>query len=81
MISGEAEEHLELRLGQFLKLADLVGSGGEGKTVIQEGLVEVNGEVETRRGRHLQREDLVTYKGRTVNVGDVLNSRGEQRRI
>jgi ribosome-associated protein len=36
-----------------------VGSGGEAKVLIQGGEVRVNGEVETRRGRKLQRGDVV----------------------
>ena len=46
-------------LGQALKVASLVGSGGEAKVVIQAGEVLVNGEVETRRGRKLQEGDVV----------------------
>ena len=42
-----------IRLGQFLKLANLVETGGLAKEVIAEGQVEVNGEVDTRRGRQL----------------------------
>ena len=42
-----------IKLGQALKLANLVSSGVEAKIVIQEGLVKVNGEVDTRRGRKL----------------------------
>ena len=72
------EERLELRLGQFLKLADLVGSGGEGKILIQDGLVTVNDEVETRRGRHLQLDDVVTCRGRKVKVAQVLREREER---
>lgn len=68
-------ERLDLRLGQFLKLADMVGSGGEAKIVIQDGLVTVNGEVETRRGRHLQPDDVISYRGRTVSVQQVLHGR------
>lgn len=48
-----------ITLGQALKAADLVGSGGEAKVLIQEGLVTVNGEVETRRGRQLVSGDVV----------------------
>lgn len=48
-----------IRLGQLLKLADLVESGADAKAVLQEGLVTVNGQAETRRGRQLQRGDLV----------------------
>jgi ribosome-associated protein len=46
-------------LGQALKVASLVGSGGEAKVVIQAGEVLVNGEVETRRGRQLEEGDVV----------------------
>ena len=46
-------------LGQALKVANLVGSGGEAKVVIQAGEVLVNGEVETRRGRKLEEGDVV----------------------
>src|SRR3546814_7942668 len=42
-----------IRLGQFLKLANLVEDGAEAKAVIGQGLVSVNGEVDTRRGRQL----------------------------
>lgn len=55
-----------MTLGQALKVADLVGSGGEAKLLIQEGAVLVNGEPETRRGRRLKTADVVeleTYDG------------------
>ena len=48
-----------IRLGQFLKLANLVESGAEAKAPIADGLVRVNGEVETRRGRQLAVGDVV----------------------
>ena len=57
-----------IRLGQLLKLADLVDDGGEAKEVLARGLVEVNGEVETRRGRQLLPGDTVTLGGETVTV-------------
>ncbi len=53
-----------IRLGQFLKLANLVESGAEAKPLIQDGRVQVNGEVVTRRGRQLVRGDVVTLAGR-----------------
>ena len=59
-----------IRLGQFLKLANLVESGAEAKPAIQEGLVRVNGEVETRRGRQLTVGDEVTLGGQTARVVD-----------
>lgn len=49
----------QIQLDQFLKLKNIVQSGGEAKHVIQGGLVKVNGEVETRRGRKLAPGDLV----------------------
>ncbi len=58
-----------IRLGQFLKLADLVDSGADAKPLLGDGLVSVNGEVEVRRGRQLRRGDLVTVGGDTVRVG------------
>ena len=48
-----------MTLGQALKASSFVGSGGEAKVLIQGGEVLVNGEVETRRGRKLQRGDVV----------------------
>ncbi|MCA9776679.1 MAG: RNA-binding S4 domain-containing protein [Candidatus Eremiobacteraeota bacterium] len=54
-----SELTLPIRLDQFLKLANLVGSGGEAKILIKDGAVLVNGEVELRRGRKLQAGDEV----------------------
>jgi ribosome-associated protein len=59
-----------IRLGQFLKLANLVESGAEAKPVIAEGAVLVNGEVETRRGRRLVVGDVVTLGGLSSRVSD-----------
>ena len=52
-----------IRLGQFLKLANLVESGAEAKPVVAAGRVRVNGQVETRRGRQLGRGDVVALDG------------------
>ena len=57
-----------IRLGQFLKLADLVDSGSDAKQVVVEGLVSVNGETEPRRGRQLARGDVVEHSGTAVRV-------------
>ena len=57
-----------ITLGQALKAADLVGSGGEAKVLIQGGEVRVNGEVETRRGRQLVPGDVVTLGGLAARV-------------
>jgi ribosome-associated protein len=48
-----------IRLGQLLKLADLADSGSDTKAVLATGVVEVNGETETRRGRQLHHGDVV----------------------
>lgn len=48
-----------ITLGQFLKREGLAATGGEAKMLIRDGLVQVNGEVETRRGRQLQPGDRV----------------------
>ena len=57
-----------IRLGQFLKLADLIDNGADAKPLMIQGLVSVNGEVETRRGRQLTRGDVVTLGGESVRV-------------
>lgn len=57
-----------IRLGQFLKLAGLLDSGGNAKEVIVEGHVLVNGEVERRRGLQLKEGDLITFQSRSVRV-------------
>ena len=59
-----------IRLGQFLKLANLVESGAEAKPLIASGMVSVNGEVETRRGRQLAQGDVVTLAGQSARVAD-----------
>ncbi len=48
-----------IRLGQLLKLADVIGSGAEVKAFLATEQVRVNGEVETRRGRQLHPGDVV----------------------
>ncbi|TLH63111.1 RNA-binding S4 domain-containing protein [Mycolicibacterium aubagnense] len=57
-----------IRLGQFLKLASLIDSGADAKAVIAEGMVEVNGEAETRRGRQLKPGDVVAFAGHRARV-------------
>ena len=57
-----------IRLGQFLKLAGFVATGGEAKRVIQSGEVLVNDQVETRRKRQLRDGDAVTVGDETIVV-------------
>lgn len=60
----------EIKLGQFIKLANLVETGGEAKEAIATGLVQVNGAVDTRRGKTLRPGDEVTLVD--ADTGDVL---------
>ncbi|CAJ1504348.1 RNA-binding S4 domain-containing protein [[Mycobacterium] burgundiense] len=57
-----------IRLGQFLKLAGLIDSGADAKSVIADGRVTVNGEVEQRRGRQLRVGDTVASAGQSARV-------------
>jgi ribosome-associated protein len=57
-----------IRLGQLLKLADLIDAGSDAKELLARGEVLVNGEVETRRGRQLVPGDTVTAHGETVGI-------------
>lgn len=58
-----------IRLGQFLKLADLIDTGGEAKVLIAAGDVRVNGAVDVRRGRQLFPGDEVAVLDRAARVG------------
>ncbi|WP_276950253.1 RNA-binding S4 domain-containing protein [Acetatifactor muris] len=57
-----------IKLGQALKAAGMTDSGVEAKYEIQDGLVKVNGEIETRRGKKLSAGDIVEYKGKTIKI-------------
>ncbi|KUI21741.1 RNA-binding protein [Mycobacterium sp. IS-1496] len=57
-----------IRLGQFLKLASLIDSGADAKSVIADGQVSVNGEIEVRRGRQLRPGDTVTLGADSARV-------------
>ena len=57
-----------IKLGQALKAAGMVESGVEAKEVIQEGLVMVNGETDTRRGRKLYGGDIVLFDGEEIRI-------------
>lgn len=59
-----------IKLGQALKAAGLVESGVDAKFVIQDGLVKVNGRVETQRGKKLVAGDIVEYDGNTIKISD-----------
>lgn len=57
-----------IKLDALLKFAALLSSGGEAKTAVAEGLVKVNGEICTMRGRKLRPGDCVEFGGRTVGI-------------
>ena len=57
-----------IKLDAFLKYAAMVGTGGEAKLVIADGLVQVNGEVCTMRGKKLRAGDTVTFADSTLLV-------------
>ena len=57
-----------IRLGQLLKLADVVDSGGEARDLLEHEEVLVNGERETRRGRQLHPGDVVTVADVVLEV-------------
>ena len=57
-----------IKLGQALKAANLVSSGLEAKFVIQDGLVKVNGEVETQRGKKLYDGAVVEFDGEQIKI-------------
>lgn len=57
-----------IKLGQALKAVGAVESGVEAKEVVQNGLVSVNGEIDTRRGRKLYDGDLVEFDGIQIKI-------------
>ena len=58
-----------IKLESAIKLAGWFETGGQAKTVVQGGEVQVNGETCTQRGRKLIPGDVVAYWGRTAQVG------------
>lgn len=57
-----------IKLQDLLKLAGLTYTGGAAKVMVQEGLVTVNGEVCTMRGRKIRPGDTVEFEGKTLEV-------------
>lgn len=65
----EVKIHTEyIKLDDLLKFAGLLGTGGMAKAVIQDGLVKVNGEICTMRGKKLRGGETVEFQGQTVKV-------------
>lgn len=63
-----------IKLGQALKAAGFFQSGVEAKYVIEDGLVKVNGSVETRRGKKLKAGDKIEYNGEVIEIRDEIQS-------
>lgn len=57
-----------IKLDSFLKWSGAVSLGSEAKILIQDGQVKVNGEVETRRGKKLTKDDIVEFNGETYKI-------------
>ena len=57
-----------IKLGQALKLAGVVEDGVEAKYAIQDGLVQVNGEVDQQRGRKVYEGDVITFEDQEIKV-------------
>lgn len=57
-----------IRLGQFLKLKGIVHTGGDGKLLILDGKVLVNGQICRQRGHHLKENDIVSVGGKDYKV-------------
>lgn len=62
-----------IKLDQFLKFLGIVSTGGQAKIMIVNGEVKVNDMIETRRGRKLVVDDIVTVTGKTFKVGDIIS--------
>ncbi|MGL5381383.1 RNA-binding S4 domain-containing protein [Clostridium sp.] len=57
-----------IKLDQLMKFADMVQSGGEAKMLIAQGLVLVNGEICTQRGKKIRQGDEVEFDGETYSI-------------
>ena len=65
VVEMEAEP---IELYKILKFDNMVQSGGEAKFVIAEGLVRVNGEVETRKRRKIISGDIIEFEGEKIRI-------------
>lgn len=57
-----------IKLDSFLKWAAIFSSGSDAKMFIQNGEIKVNGEVEVRRGKKLQKGDIVEFQGENYKI-------------
>jgi len=58
----------QIELQQFLKLADLIQSGGEAKSFLQSNEIKCNGELENRRKHKLKDNDVVVVNGNEYRI-------------
>lgn len=68
MQTFQLQKHDFIELYKLLKIMQLVSSGGEGKQVIDEQMVTVNGEIETQRRKKLRKGDIVEFNDEKVKV-------------
>ena len=57
-----------MELFKILKIADVADSGGEAKFVIAEGMVKVNGEIETRKRKKIVSGDIIEFGNETLRI-------------
>ena len=57
-----------ITLGQFLKLADIIESGGEAKMFLAQNRVVIDGEEDNRRGRKLRGGEVIEISGQTYEI-------------
>jgi len=68
-------QDVPIKLGQFLKFANIAQDGIEAKILIQNGNIKVNGNIETRRGKQLQNSDAISYENSTWVITSEPNTR------
>ena len=57
-----------ITLGQFLKLADIIQTGGEAKSFLAEHEIIIDGQVDNRRGRKLRGGEIIEVLGRKYEI-------------
>lgn len=57
-----------ITLGQFIKVVDLISSGGEAKSFLLNTEVKINNEIDYRRGRKLYKGDLINIEGNSYKI-------------
>ena len=61
--------HEPVELYKILKFEGMVATGGEAKLVISEGLVQVNGKIETRKRKKIVAGDIIEFEQETIRIG------------